>query len=64
MPASVAMSSKPPRPKKVLTLTRMKVSALFCSLSWATLLTKLQTSPRLPKKLPTPVRTIEGSTRW
>ncbi len=35
--ASVAMSSRPPRPKTVLTFSRMKVSALFCSLAWATL---------------------------
>jgi hypothetical protein len=42
--------------------TRQNECSAPSSLACSTLLTKDQASPRLPKKLPTPVRTGLGST--
>src|SRR6218665_29443 len=60
--SSLAMSSSPPRPRKVLTLTRMKLVAAASPRSCSRLFTNDQMSPMFAKKLLTPVRTGAGVT--
>ncbi|MNW07693.1 hypothetical protein D3C71_2043530 [compost metagenome] len=58
----VAGSHSPPTPNNVLNINRAVISAERWALSCSTLLNKFGTSPRLLKKLLTPVRTKRGVT--
>ena len=61
-PASVATSSTPPRPNTEFVASRIAMVRPFSSLPWRSWLAADQPSPRLPKKLPTPLRNGSGAT--